>query len=1002
MNNSFNLSGWALSHPRLVRFFMVLVLIAGVQAYFGLGRAEDPDFTFKVMVVRTLWPGAGAGEVERELTDRVEKKLYDTPWVDFVSSVSRPGESLVFVTLLDYTPKAEVPESWRQVRRRLEDIRQTLPAGVQGPFPNEEFGDVMVNIVALTADGHDLAELRRQAEDMARELRRVPDVRRVELLGVQEEKIFVEISPRRLATLGLTPRDLADALDKQNGVADGGFVETDDHRLRLRVGGAFDSLDSVREALVTVNGRQIRVADIAQVSRGHADPPTPRMRVDGKPAIGIGVVMNKGGDVIHLGENLAREIRRLGELLPVGIDIHTVADQPHKVEQSIRLFVTSLGEAIAIILVVSFLSLGWRTGTVVALSIPVVLAITFIVMKITGTDLQRISLGALVIALGLLVDDAIIAAEMMVVKLEQGWDRYKAATYAYTSTAWPMLTGTLITVAGFAPIGFAHSVVGEYIFSLFSVIGIALVSSWFVAVIFTPYLGYRLLDPPSLMAKAASHGGDIYNTFFYRRFRALVTWCVRHRWRVIMATLAAFAIALAAFVFGVEKQFFPPADRFEVMVQVTLPEGASPRAVEAEVQRIEESLRGDPAVLNVSSYLGNGAPRFYLTMDQQLFADNFAEIVINTPSIEAREAVKGRLETRFGAANGALSAARVRIFRLENGPPVGFPVQFRVLGEDISTLRAIAGQVRAVMDRHPRLVDVNLNWNEKIKSIRVEIDQARARHLGVSTREVAQALKGWQQGTTLTRYREDDQLIEVLLRAPDPDRGHLDRLPDLQVVTADGRHLPVAQVARLVPVLEEGAIWRRERLPAITVRADMTDGALPTEVTAEVNKALADVRQALPSGYRIELGGSVEGSQTAEKSIAAVVPFVVLAILTLLMAQLKSLSRSLLVLLTAPLGMVGVSLALLVFQVPFGFVANLGVIALAGMIMRNSVILVDQIEQDEAAGKSRWEAIIGSTVRRFRPIVLTATAAVLAMIPLTRQVFWGPMAVAIMGGLVVA
>jgi len=997
-----NLSEWSLKHPSMVLYLMIVLMVAGVLSYLKLGRAEDPDFTFKVMVVRTLWPGATAREVEQELTERIEKKLSETPWVDVVRSASKPGESLVFVILKDFTPKPEVPEAWRQVRKKLDDIAHTLPAGVQGPFPNDEFGDVQVNIFALTGDGFDLGALRKEAERIARELKRVPDVKKVELIGVQPEKIYVEVAPARLASLGLAPAQVFDALQRQNAVAAAGFIETDTDRVRLRVSGPFDTAESIRDTDLAVAGRHFRLGDIAEVKRGYADPASPRMRVAGKDAVGIGVVMDKGGDVIHLGENLKAALARLAADLPVGIDVHTVADQPETVQMSIRLFVQSLAEAMAIVLAVSFLSLGWRTGTVVALSIPLVLAVTFFLMKVFGIDLQRISLGALVIALGLLVDDAIIAAEMMVVKMEQGWDKFKSATFAYTSTAFPMLTGTLITAAGFTPVGFAKSAAGEYTFSIFAVVTIALVVSWLVAVVFTPYLGYKLLDAEKLAEFGRQHGGDIYNSPFYQRFRALVVWCLRRRKTVLLATALIFVAALAVFGTVVKKQFFPSSSRPELLIELWLPQGASLKATEARTKEVEALLADDPAVAAQSAYVGNGAPRFYLPLDQQLFNDNFAQFVVVTKGLEEREDLKRRLEARFQDADGAWSGLRVRVLRLENGPPVGFPVQFRVMGEDLEQLRAIAARVAEVMRADPDLQDVHFDWNEKVKNLLVAIDQDRARQLGVSSQDVSLTLQGWLKGAVVTQFREGDQLVDVVWRAGGEARESLDRLPDLDVVTASGRHVPLAQVARLVPVLEEGIIWRRDRLPAITVRADLAGKTTGPAVSARIDPKLNPIRAELPPGFRIEVGGTVEESAKGEKSIQAVMPLMVVGVVTLLMMQLQSMRRTVMVLLTAPLGLIGVTLSLLIFQAPFGFVAQLGVIALMGMILRNSVILVDQIDQDEQAGKSTWEAIVGSTVRRFRPIVLTAAAAVLAMIPLSRQIFWGPMAVAIMGGLIVA
>ncbi len=1030
-----NLSEWSLTHQQMVLYLIIVLTAAGVISYFNLGRAEDPDFTFKVMVVRTLWPGATAHDVELELTDRIEKKLQETPWVDVLRSASKPGESLVFVALKDYTPKPEVPEAWRQVRKKLDDIRDTLPAGVQGPYPNDEFGDVQVDIFALTGDGFDLSALRRYADRIALDLKRVPDVKRVELIGVQDEKIYVDVSPNRLASLDITPQQVAEALQKQNSVNPAGFVETGSDRIRLRVSGSFDSVARVRNTDLLVNGQHFRLGDIATVSRGLADPPSPQMHVGGVPAIGIGVIMDKGGNVIDLGQNLDRAMKKISAELPAGVDVHVVANQPEVVKGSITLFERSLAEAVLIVLAVSFLSLGWRTGTVVALSIPLVLAITFFMMKLFGINLQRISLGALVIALGLLVDDAIIAAEMMVVKMEQGWDRFKAATFAYTSTAFPMLTGTLITAAAFTPVGFSKSAASEYTISIFQVVTIALLVSWIVAVVFTPYLGYRLLDQKKLVAQAQKHGPDIYGTPFYLRLRAVVEWCLRNRWKVIFATILIFVLSIVAFGKFVQQQFFPAASRLELMVDVWLPQGASLRATEHEVERIEKLLKGDPDIDYSSSYIGNGAPRYFLSLDQQLFADNFAQFVIVTKGLKEREELKNRLETRFASPDYA--PLRVRVSRLENGPPVGYPVQFRVMGEDLTWLREISGQVATMMRANKHLQNVNLDWNEKIKSVRVEVNQARARQLGTSSQEISRALQGWLNGVALTQYREGDQLIDVVWRgggscdtlpakpadcgsgcqsAPSVngeksqscrgglgDARSLDHLPDLDIPLPGGRHVPLAQLAKLVPVLEEGLIWRRNRLPTMTVRADMTDETQqPATISTQLNTQLDDLRAKLPIGYRIEMGGSIEESAKNQTAIMKVMPLMLVGVFTLLMIQLQSISRSVIVFLTAPLGLIGVTMALLIFRVPFGFVANLGFIALAGMIMRNAVILVDQIRQDEEEGKSQWQAIVSSTVRRFRPIMLTASAAILAMIPLTRQVFWGPMAVSIMGGLVVA
>ena len=1007
---SINLSEWALRHRSMVAYLILVFMLGGAISYFKLGRAEDPDFTIKVMVVRTLWPGATAREVESQVTERIEKKLQEVPWLDVVRSNSKAGESLVFVVLKDYTPKKEVPEAWYQVRKKIGDIKQSFPVGVQGPFINDEFGDTFINIFAVTGDGFDLARLRLEADRLARELRLVPDVKKVELIGVQEEKIFVEISHAKLAMLGIDPLLIYDALQKQNAMVPSGFFETPTDRMRLRVSGDFTSEESVREIGVQAAGQFFRLGDIANVKRGYVDPPTPRMRVKGEPAVGVAIVMNKGADVIALGERLRSEVARMQKDLPQGIDIHVVANQPEIVSQAIGLFMSSLAEAVIIVLAVSFLSLGLRTGTVVALSIPLVLAITFLLMEAFGIDLQRISLGALIIALGLLVDDAIIAVEMMVVKMEQGWDRFRSATFAYASTAFPMLTGTLITVAGFMPVGFARSVAGEYTFSIFAVVGIALIVSWVVAVVFTPYLGYKILNAKKLQAKGAQHGDDIYETPFYRRVRDAVDWCVRRRWLVIGSTVMAFVLSLVVLNTVVEKQFFPASSRSELLVDVWLPQGSSLKATERVATKVEKLLLNEPefskSIKDFASYIGNGSPRFYLPLDQQLFNDNFAQFVVVTKDINAREELKSRLDAYFAADNAdwraGLANARIRVLRLENGPPVGFPIQFRVSGENLAELRKVAEQVASVMRANPHVKDVNFDWNEMGKSVRLEIDQDRARALGVSSHDLSNSVNSMLAGSAITQVRDGDYLVDVVVRAPGDERARMSALADINIRTASGRYVPLAQVAKISYQLEDVLINRRNRLPTITVRADIRDDVQAPVISAQIDPELDAVREKLSPGFRIELGGATEESTKGEASIKAVMPWMLMVVITLLMLQLQSIGRTILVLLTAPLGLIGVAIALMLFNAPFGFVANLGVIALSGMIMRNSVILVDQIEQDEKAGKPTWEAIVGSTVRRFRPIMLTAAAAILAMIPLQRSIFWGPMAVAIMGGLIVA
>ena len=724
-----NLSEWALNHRQFVLYLIIVFSLGGVLAYNQLGRSEDPDFVLKIMVVRTVWPGATAEQMEQQVVEKIERKLLETPWVDYVKSSSKPAESLTYVLLKDYTPPEMVPDIWYQVRKRVDDLRPSLPAGVLGPFSNDEFGDVLIKIFALTGDGVAMPELRRHADRIARELRQVHDVKKIDMLGIQDEKIFIETRPDRLATMGLSPLQVFDALQKQNAVAPAGFVETDTDRIRLRVDGAFDSVEKIREADLVIGGRHFRLGDIAEVSRGLADPPLPRMRFMGKDAVGFGVVMLKGGNVLGLGKNLEGTMERIQKDLPVGVDVHIVADQPKVVRVSFALFFRTLMEAIAIVLLVSFVSLGWRTGMVVALSIPLALAITFIGMSIADIPLQRVSLGALVISLGLLVDDAIIAVEMMVVKMEEGWDRMRAATFAYTSTAFPMLTGTLITVAGFSPVYFAKSGSGEYTGSIFLVVAIALVVSWFVAVIFTPYLGYVLLKRHGVSG-TEPHGEDIYDKPFYRRFRALVIWCLRHRWLVIAITVASFITSLVLFQKAVPKQFFPSASRSELMIDVWLPQGASLAATTREIKRVEKLIEGDENIESWSSYIGSGMPRFFLSLDQQLVNENFGQFLLLTKGLKEREIVRAKLEKEFANPDGQWSHLRLRMVALENGPPVNYVVQFRVSGENVEQLRNEAEKVATVMRAHPNLIDVNSDWNDRIKSVRIEIDQARARALG--------------------------------------------------------------------------------------------------------------------------------------------------------------------------------------------------------------------------------------------------------------------------------
>ncbi|MBS0227413.1 MAG: efflux RND transporter permease subunit [Proteobacteria bacterium] len=1013
----FNASEWSLRNRALVLFIMLVVAFAGIWSYRQLGQSEDPPFTFKAMVVRTLWPGATAEQVGREVTERVEKAVMSTGQYEFIRSYSRPGESQVIVMARDSMPSKDVPELWYQVRKKVGDIRPTLPAEVVGPFFNDEFGDTFGNIYALTAPGFDYAQMKDYAERIQLELQRVPDVEKVELIGLQDEKIWIDLSNTRLATLGIPLAAVKQALDEQNAMVPAGFFETGSDRIQLRVDGQFDSVEQIRAFPIAAGGRTVRLGDIASVRRGFADPAKPKMRFMGQDAIGIAVAMRKGGDIIRLGDALDAAFTRLQSTLPVGMQLGKVSDQPATVHEAVGEFVRVLAEAVAIVLLVSFFSLGLRTGTVVAVSIPLVLAMTFATMHLFDIGLHKISLGALVLALGLLVDDAIIAVEMMAIKMEQGYSRLKAASFAWESTAFPMLTGTLVTAAGFLPIATAQSSTGEYTRSLFQVVTIALLVSWIAAVLFIPWLGDRMLPDlhaatraPTLMerlrarlsgstAVAVTHDDhDPYATPFYRTLRGWIDACLRHRWWVIGGTILLFvgSLALARFV---PQQFFPNSVRPELMVDLELAEGSSLRATEVQARRLEAMLKRRPGIENYVAYVGTGSPRFYLPLDQQLPAANFSQFVVLAKDLDAREATRRWLIDEVAPQFHDL---QFRVTRLENGPPVGYPIQFRVSGEDIGQVQAIARQVAEQVRRNPHTANVNLDWSEPSKVIRLHIDQDRARALGVSSAGLAKFLSGSLSGLSVSTYREDNELVEILLRGTGEERARPDLLASLAVPTPGGS-VPLAQIATLEYGFEDGIIWHRNRLPTVTVRADLnTDALTPPTVIDAILPALKPIRAALPEGYLLETGGTVEDSARGQNSIKAGMPLFLLVVVTLLMLQLRSFSQTALVLLTAPLGLIGVVLALLIFQVPFGFVALLGTIALSGMIMRNSVILVDQIRQDLEAGHDRWHAIVDATVRRFRPIVLTALAAILAMIPLSRSAFYGAMAVAIMGGLAAA
>jgi multidrug efflux pump subunit AcrB len=987
----FNASAWALTHKSFIGFLMVMSLLAGVLAYRELGRDEDPPFTLKVMIVRAFWPGATADETARQLTDRLEKPLESLRWLDYTNSYSKPGEATIMVVLRDDTPPGEVPDQWYQVRKKIDDVRHTLPEGVRGPFFNDDFGDVYGVIYGFTSDGFSYRELRDYVESVRAELLRVPDVGKVDLIGAQNEVIYLDFSTRQMAGLGISVELIAETLRSQNAVIGSGTLETDTERIAVRVSGQYDSVASLEALTLRVNDRLVRLRDIARITRGYEDPPTTLFRINGESAIGLGVAMSKGGNILDMGENLTAEMLRIESDLPVGIDIHLVANQPHVVEESVGEFTKALSEAIIIVMIVSFLSLGLRAGIVVAVCIPLVLAITFVAMDAWSIDLQRISLGALVIALGLLVDDAMIAVEMMIRKLEEGWDKFRAATFAYTSTAFPMLTGTLVSIAGFMPVGFAKSGAGEYCFTLFVVVGIALITSWVVAVIFAPYIGAAILK------EKPAHGSHEESRWM-SRFRGTLLICLRHRRLVLIGTAAAFVLSLVLFGF-VQQQFFPASDRPELLVDLKLPQSASIRATQAQVERFEKVLANDPDVDSYSFYVGSGAVRFYLPLNVQLENANFAQAVVNTKSYEVRDVVSARLER---VLNDDFDLLMGRVQPLQLGPPIDWPIQYRVMGKDVDEVRRLADEVAQIVRANSLTRLTSFDWYEKTKSVLIDIDQDKARRLGVSSEQLARALNSVLSGRTVTQLRDDIYLIDIRGRALDRERADLQALRDLEVAVSGGASVPLVQIAELRYGQEESVIWRRERLPTMTVQATVVPGIQAATVVGQLEPELTRVRAHLPPGYRLETGGAVGESAKGQNSVFAVIPVMFVVMLVILMVQLQSTQKLVMVALTAPLGLIGVTLALLLTGRPFGFVAMLGVFALTGMIIRNSIVLMAQIHEYEESGQNSWNAIVEATVHRLRPILLTAAAAILGLIPIAGEVFWGPMAFAMMGGLLIA
>ena len=1026
-SDRFNLSRWALEHPALTRYLLLVLMVLGFAAYFQLGQDEDPPFTFRAMVVRTYWPGATAQQVAEQVTDKLERTLQEAPYADKIRSYSKPGESQIIFQIKDSSRASDVPNVWYSVRKKIGDMRGTLPSGIQGPYFNDDFGDVYGVIYALESDGFNYAELKVFADDVRQQLLRIHDVSKVELFGAQDEKVFIELSQKRLAQLGLDMSQVLAQLGQQNAIESAGAVQTPLDVVQVRVAGQFEALEQLRAMPIRgSSGRQLRLGDIAEIKRGYVDPPTVKVHYQGQEVIALGVSMTKGGDIIALGKSLKTLTAGLEKTLPAGVRLVHMQDQSKAVATSVGEFIGVLIEAVLIVLAVSFISLGlhkrphagsgqrplWsryyidvRPGLVVGITIPLVLSLTFLGMWYLNVGLNKISLGSLIIALGLLVDDAIIAVEMMVRKMEEGYDKVRAATFAYEITAMPMLTGTLITAAGFLPIGMAKSTVGEYTYAIFAVTVMALVLSWIVSVYFVPYLGTLLLKVPPHVAHAApDHDGphEMFDSPFYNRFRRMVGWCVDHRWLTIGATVLIFALGIAG-MGRVQQQFFPDSSRPEIMVDLWFPEGTSFAANEATAQRVEQRLMQEEGVVSVSSWLGSGVPRFYLPLDQVFPQTNVTQMIVIPKDLKVRESLRMRLPAVLATE---FPEVRGRVKLLPSGPPVPYPVQFRVVGIDPLVLRERADEVKALMRANANLRGVNDNWNEAVKVMRLEVDQSKARALGVTSQSIAQAARTMLMGSTVGQFREGDKLIDIVLRQPLEERNAITDIGNAYLPTASGQSIPLTQIAKPVFAWEPGVMWRENRDYAITVQGDIVEGLQGATVTAQLLPTLKALEAKWHAsgqiGYRIEVAGAVEESAKGSDSIAAGIPVLLFLTFTLLMLQLHSFSRAMLVFLTGPLGIAGVAGALLLLGRPFGFVALLGVIALMGMIQRNSVILIDQIEQDRARGVPAWEAIVESAVRRLRPIVLTAAAAVLAMIPLSRSVFWGPMAVAIMGGLIVA
>ena len=991
---SFNLSRWAIGHPSIARFLFGLIILTGLFGLMRMGQKEDPDFTFRVMVVQAFWPGASLNDMQDQVVNKIERKLQETPYLDWVKSYTRPGSAIITLQVKGNTDADDVADAFYQVRKKVGDIESELPEGLLGPYFNDEFGDTYITLYALTGDGYSYPELKQHAIQARDVLLSTEGVEKAVILGDQPQKIFIEVSSKALAERGLTFADLQDALAGQNAIDATGSIDTGSRSVRISVDGGFSAAEDIRELRLKSGNQVTRLGDIATVTEGLEDPYQRKFRFNGQDSVQVGVVMAKGFKVTDVGDAVEETLQRFESTLPIGLEVSQISNQPEVVREAVAEFMKALGEALLIVLVVSFVSIGWRSGLVIAIAIPLVLAATFAVMYEFGLDLQRISLGALIISLGLLVDDAMIVVEMMERKLEEGLDKLDAASFAYSSTAFPMLTGTLITTAGFIPVGFAESTAGEYVRSLFYVVGISLVISWFVAVYFTPWLGYMIL-------KQRKHVGghhDAFDTPFYRRLRAVVAWAVQHRIIVIASTLAVFAVSLWSFQF-IPKNFFPQSSRPEILVDMWLPEGTSIKEVEAEARRLETAILNDEDQRFVATYVGEGAPRFFLPLDQQLRNPNYAQLLVMARDEEARERLITKLRLTLAEE---FPAVRGKVDRLFLGPPTGWAVQMRVSGPERDEVRRIADLVKARFRQNPLLQAVHDDWLEPVPAMTLVVDQDRARALGVSSQRLRQMLQATMSGAPLADVRAGEETISIVAREPEESRRLLSAVNSIYVPTDLGAFIPLSQIAKVVPTLEQGIEWRRNRLPTVTVRATVPDGVQSNDEALRMFSDMKSLRDGLPPGYSVEIQGGAEDSAESQSSIAAKAPIMLLVIVVLLMVQLQHFGKAMLVLATGPLGIIGAAAALLISGAPFGFVAILGVIALLGIIIRNSIILIDQIDQDIAAGMERREAIIGSAVRRFRPIMLTALTAVLALIPISRGIFWGPLAYAMMGGILVA